>query len=83
MSETLTIQITFFSLCVISSIVFLIFYLRNINEEVNYAKYIKIIQKEKEANLKYLEVGNKKINKIESAILEHKKVLSKPLFNKK
>ena len=57
--------------------------LDNINEEVNYAKYIKIIQKEKEANLKYLEVGNKKINKIESAILEHKKVLGKPLFSKK
>lgn len=75
------IEIIYLCLCAISTVAVLIFYLRTKQED--YDTLIKKLEKDKENNLKLLEEGNKKINKIEMEILKCKKELNIKLFKSK
>lgn len=72
------IEIIFLCLCVISILAIIIFFLRS--KQDDYTVMIEKLEKNKENNLKLLEVGNKKINDIEMEILKCKKKLNMKLF---
>lgn len=72
------IEIIFLCLCVISILAIIIFFLRS--KQDDYTIMIEKLEKNKENNLKLLEVGNKKINDIEMEILKCKKKLNMKLF---
>lgn len=72
------IEIIFLCLCVISILAIINFFLRS--KQDDYTVMIEKLEKNKENNLKLLEVGNKKINDIEMEILKCKKKLNMKLF---
>ena len=77
------LKIIFFGLCLISSVALLIFIFRAGDQDIDYDKIIRYLNKQKEDNLRLLSEGNKKINEIEKKILECKKKLNMPLFKSK
>lgn len=75
MEEVAIIQIIFFTLCLLSGIVIIIFVLRTNDSGLDYDKIIDEMKQETEDNLKELKEGNKKIDKIERKIWICKKKL--------
>ncbi|MDO5569761.1 MAG: hypothetical protein Q4G04_06675 [bacterium] len=76
-------RIIFFGLCLVSGIVFLIFILRQEDKGLDYNKIIRELNKNKEKDLKKLNIKNKEINNIEEKILKCKKELGMRLFDEK
>lgn len=70
------LQLFFFVLCIISILVFLIFFLRKNDNGSNYDKIIEELNRQEDENLSILDKGNKKIDKIEKEILKCKKKLN-------
>lgn len=63
--KVVVIQIIFFILCFLSGIALIIFILRKNDTGLDYDRIIKEMDQQTEDNLKALEEGNKKIDKIE------------------
>ena len=70
-------------LCCISLLMFIIFILKNSDDNIDYDKIIAELNKQKENDLETLDNGNKEIDKIEKKILICKKELGIKLFKNK
>lgn len=77
------LEILFFVMAIIATILFIInvFFLKN--QQPNYEELYKFYLKQEEKNLQTLKINNKKINEIESKILVCKKKLGIKLFKNK
>ena len=81
-SKVAILQMILFVLCFLGGITILIFVLRKNDQGIDYDKIITLMKKQTEENLEALNEGNKKIDKIESKILDCKKKLKMELFDK-
>lgn len=80
MKNIAMLQFIFFSFVFIISIIYIIYVIKN-DEGIDYTKWIRIYNDEKEKSLKKLDEGNKEINRIEKEILKYKKKLKMKLFD--
>lgn len=77
MEKALIFQISFFCICLLIILSFIIFILIKYGNNINYSEYIKLIEKQNKENLDTLKSGNKKINELEKKISNYKKKFKK------
>lgn len=82
MTTVFGLQIIFFSIVIIITILFIFFVLFKTEDNIDYEKLYQFVTQQEEENLLTLNKGNKEINKIEEQILECKKKLNMKLFRK-
>lgn len=83
MVEKVVVETILLILCVLGIIPVIIFFLRKNQTDVDYYKVIRKLNEQEEQNLDELALGNKEIDNIEKKILECKKELKMPLFEKR
>lgn len=74
------LRVLLMSLCGLSVVPILIFMLRKKDPGIDYDKIINQLNDQQDKDLKTLELGNKKIDELESKILICKKKLNMKLF---
>lgn len=82
MNTVFGLQIIFFSIVIIITVLFIFFVLFKTEDDIDYEKLYQFVEQQEEENLLTLNKGNKEINKIEEQILECKKKLNMKLFRK-